>query len=186
MTDAARTGTITIESLTEFAGTDLHDLCAATQATMEKDGGFGWLKAPTPQALEGYWKGVALVPERRLFVGRLDGGIVASAQLIRAPRHNEAQAANAQLMNIFVAPWARGFGVAGRLVAAVEASAREAKIEVLNTDLRDTQTAAIRLYEGRGFIRWGTHPYYARVDGRFIPGHYYYKLIGPVPGQEHR
>ncbi len=32
------------------------------------------------------------MPERLLFVGRLDGIIVGSAQLVRPPRNNEAQA----------------------------------------------------------------------------------------------
>ena len=44
-------------------------------------GGFGWLKPPPRQVLENYWKGVLLVPERRLVVGRLDGIIAGSAQL---------------------------------------------------------------------------------------------------------
>jgi RimJ/RimL family protein N-acetyltransferase len=48
---------------------------------------------------------------------------------------------------------------------------------VLNLDLRDTQKAAIGLYEGLGYRRWGTHPVYARVEGRIVPGHYYYKLL---------
>lgn len=177
-------GTITIDALSEFSGTDLDDLCVAAEATMAKDGGFGWLRAPMRQALEGYWKGVVLVPERQLFVGRLDGIIVGSAQLVRPARHNEAQAASAQLINIFIAPFARGYGIAGKLVDTIEASARGARIDVLNADIRDTQKAAMRLYEGRGFIRWGTHPFYARVEGRFIPGHYYYKLIGPPPEQD--
>lgn len=177
-------GSIVIEALTEYVGTDLDDLCVATEATMANDGGFGWLKAPMRHALEGYWRGVVLVPERQLFVGRLDEAIVGSAQLVRAARHNEAQAANAHLINIFVAPWARGYGVAGRLVDAIEAAARVARIEVLNTDLRDTQKAAMHLYEGRGFVRWGTHPYYARVGENLIPGHYYYKLLSPASQQD--
>ena len=43
--------------------------------------------------------------------------------------------------------------------------------------LRDTQRAAIRLYEGLGYVRWGIHPVYARVEERIVPGHYYYKLL---------
>ncbi len=42
--------------------------------------------------METYWRGVLLVPERTLFVGRLDGVIAGSAQLVRPPRNNEAQA----------------------------------------------------------------------------------------------
>ena len=40
-----------------------------------------------------------------------------------------------------------------------------------------TQKAAIQLYESVGYTRWGTHPAYARVAGRIIPGHYYFKRL---------
>ena len=46
-----------------------------------------------------------------------------------------------------------------------------------NLDLRDTQQPAIRLYESMGYKRWGTHPNYALVDGKVVPGHYYYKRL---------
>ena len=48
----------------------------------------------------------------------------------------------------------------------IEALARELGLVVLNLDLRDTQRAAIRLYESLGYRRWGTHPCYAQVEGR--------------------
>src|SRR5438552_11182499 len=31
--------------------------------------------------------------------------------------------------------------------------------------------------ESLGYIRWGIHPVYARVEERIVPGHYYYKLL---------
>jgi hypothetical protein len=40
-----------------------------------------------------------------------------------------------------------------------------------------TQTAAIALYESLGYQCWGTHPAYARVDGRVISGRYYHKRL---------
>ncbi len=49
--------------------------------------------------------------------------------------------------------------------------------EVLNLDVRETQTAAIALFESLGFVRWGEHPAYARVKGRFIKGFFYTKLL---------
>ena len=42
-------------------------------------------------ALETYFRGVLLVPERELFLARLDGLVVGSAHLVRPPRNNEAQ-----------------------------------------------------------------------------------------------
>ena len=60
----------------------------------------------------------------------------------------------------------------------VEGQAQEWGIEVLNLDLRETQIAAIQLYEGLGYERWGTHPCYARVGGRTVTGRYYFKVLG--------
>jgi len=166
-----------VERLESFSGTDLHDLCDAAEAAIEAGGGFGWLAAPPRHVMEAYWRGVLLVPERRLFVARLDRTICGSAQLARPPRNNEAQAFAAQLTSNFIAPWARGHGLARRIVLAVEEAARAQGFVILNLDVRDTQTAAIQLYESLGFIRWGTHPAYARVAGRTIPGHFYYKRL---------
>jgi RimJ/RimL family protein N-acetyltransferase len=166
-----------VERLVRYSGTDLDDLCDATERAIVDGGGFGWLKPPPRQVLENYWKGVLLVPERRLVVGRLDGTIAGSAQLSRAPRNNEAQAFAGTLTGTFVAPWARGHGLARGIVLEIERLAREFGLMVLNLDLRDTQQAAIALYESMGYQRWGTHPVYARVEGRVVPGHYYFKLL---------
>jgi ribosomal protein S18 acetylase RimI-like enzyme len=173
--------TVAVERLASFAGTDLADLCEATEAAIHEGGGFGWVRTPPRDALEKYWQGVLLVPGRSLFVGRLDGVVCGSAQLIRPPRNNEAQSFSAQLMSAFVAPWARGHGLARGLVAAVEQAALRQGVALLNLDVRDTQTAAIKLYEAAGYTRWGTHPAYARVEGRIVPGHYYFKRLAADP-----
>jgi RimJ/RimL family protein N-acetyltransferase len=177
MSDTQTAGTISVDRLTKLSGTDLDDLCEATESAITEGGGFGWLKPPPRQVLENYWKGVLLVPERRLVVGRLDGIIAGSAQLSRAPRNNEAQAFAGILTSAFVAPWARGRGLGRGIVQEIELLAKELGLAVLNLDLRDTQRAAINLYESLGYRHWGTHPVYARVNGRIVPGHYYYKLL---------
>jgi len=166
-----------VEPLESFAGTDLEDLCDAAEDAIKAGGGFGWLAAPPRHIMEAYWRGVLLVPERRLFVARLDGTICGSAQLSRPPRNNEAQAFAAQLTSNFIAPWARGHGLARRIVLVVEDAARAAGFATLNLDVRATQEAAIQLYESLGYVRWGTHPAYARVDGKAIPGHFYFKRL---------
>ena len=174
-------GRISVERLTQYTGTDLDDLCEATESAIVEGGGFGWLKAPPRQVLENYWKGVLLVPERRLVVGRLDGVIAGSVQLSRAPRNNEAQAFAGTVSAAFVAPWARGRGIGRGIVSELERLARELGLAVLNLDLRDTQQAAIGLYESLGYQRWGIHPCYAQVEGRVVPGYYYYKRIDQAP-----
>jgi ribosomal protein S18 acetylase RimI-like enzyme len=122
---------------------------------------------------------VLLVPERALYIGRLGGVPVGSAQLVRPPRNNEAQAFAAHLMHAFIAPYARGHGLARLLTARVEEGARALGYQVLNLDVRETQRAAISLYEGLGYIRWGVHPAYARVGGRTVRGIHYFKLLQP-------
>jgi ribosomal protein S18 acetylase RimI-like enzyme len=98
-------------------------------------------------------------------------------QLSRAPRNNEAQAVAGTVSAAFVAPWARGRGIGHGILREIEVLARELGLVVLNLDLRDTQRAAISLYESLGYRRWGTHPAYAQVDGGIVPGHYYYKRL---------
>jgi len=170
--------TTTVEPIRAFEDSDLEDLCEATVAAIEDGGGFGWVKAPAGQVLQNYWNGVLLVPERRLFVARLNGTICGSVQLVAPPRNNEAQSFAAQLTGNFLAPWSRGHGLARRMIEAVEEGARAAGFAILNLDVRATQEAAIHLYETMGFQRWGTHPAYALVDGKVIQGHYYFKRLG--------
>lgn len=181
MSETRTAAKVRIERLTQYSGTDLDDLCDATEAAIVEGGGFGWLKPPPRHILENYWKGMLLVPDRRLVVGRLDGVICGSAQLSRAPRNNEAQSMAGTLSAAFVAPWARGHGIGRRIVTEIEQLARELGLRVLNLDLRDTQGAAIGLYESMGYQRWGTHPFYAFVDDRFVTGHYYFKRLDGRP-----
>jgi ribosomal protein S18 acetylase RimI-like enzyme len=168
---------IAVGRLTAFEGSDINDICDAAEAAIVDGGGFGWLKAPPRHVFEAYWRGVLLVPERQLFVGRLDGVIAGAAQLVRPPRNNEAQGHAATLTGHFVAPWARGHGLARDLTAAVEDAARAAGYRVLNLDVRETQAPAITMYEARGFVRWGTHPRYALVAGAYVAGHFYTKEL---------
>jgi ribosomal protein S18 acetylase RimI-like enzyme len=169
--------TTAIERLRAFEGDDLEDLCEATVAAIEDGGGFGWVKAPARHVLEAYWSGVLLVPERTLFVARLNGTVCGAIQLVAPPKNNEAQAFAAQLTGNFLAPWSRGHGLARRMIEVVEDAARTAGFAILNLDVRATQEAAIGLYETMGFQRWGTHPAYARVEGKVIPGYFYFKRL---------
>lgn len=174
--------TTVVERLETLAGPDLHDLCDAADAAIVDGGGFGWLKPPPREIMETYWKGVLLIPERELFAARLDNVIAGSAQLLRPGRNNEAGAHMGTLTTFFLAPWARGYGLARRLVEAVEARARELGFEVMNLDVRESQERAIQVYEQLGYVRWGSHPHYARVDGKWVTGHYYYKDLVNGPG----
>jgi ribosomal protein S18 acetylase RimI-like enzyme len=168
-----------IERLKEFSDQDLHALCEATDAAILDGGGFGWLNSPGRRTLETYFRGVLLVPERELLVARLNGEIVGSAILVRPPRNNEAQAFAATLMHSYIAPYARGHGLARKLTEAVEDRARELGYHILNLDVRETQAAAIRLYQTLGYTKWGEHPEYALVRGRSVAGFFFYKRLRP-------
>lgn len=171
------THSLAVDKVTELPDEDLQQLCEAADAAIIDGGGFGWVKSPGRLALESYFRGVLLVPERQLFIARLDDVIVGSAQLVRPPRNNEAQAFSATLMHAFTAPYARGHGLARLLTRRVEEGARALGYQVLNLDVRETQAAAISLYEGLGYQRWGEHPCYARVSGQTVRGIYFVKLL---------
>jgi len=173
---------LAVERIETFTEEDLHALCEATHAAIIEGGGFGWVRPPERRALEAYFRGLLLVPERQVFVARLDHTIVGSAQLVRPPRNNEAQAFAAQLTHSFIAPYARGHGLARLLTLKVEEAARAMKFQLLNLDVRETQLAAIQLYESLGYQRWGEHPMYARIRGKPVRGLFYYKLLQPPAG----
>lgn len=183
MTDPLQTKplnpTPSVEYVTEFAtSADLNDLCDATDAAIEGGGGFGWVSMPSRDTLERYWTGVLVMPSRMLLVARLDGVICGSCQLVKAPVNNEAQAHSVQLTTHFVAPWARGHGLATLLVKEAERIAKAEGFKVINLDVRETMDSAMRLYESQGFQRIGKHPCYAIVDGQVLEGYYYCKMIG--------
>ncbi len=170
---------LAVERIAAWGDEDMAAICEAADAAIIDGGGFGWINPPGRPALERYFAGLLLVPERELYVARLDGTIVGSAQLVRQRRNNEAQAFAATLMHSFIAPYARGFGLARLLTIRVEEAARAMGYHVLNLDVRETQTPAISMYDRLGYIRWGEHPAYARVGGRTLRGFYYYKLLQP-------
>ncbi|MGE4483051.1 N-acetyltransferase family protein [Acidocella sp.] len=164
-----------VEAFTDES--DIHALAEAATAAVLDGGGFGWVKPPTAAAVEQYYRGVPLVPERELIVGRMDGVIYGAAQLQKPSRNNEAQSFAVQLLHHFVAPYARGHGLAKLILKKAEEQAKALGFHVLNLDVRESQQGAMSLYEAEGFIHWGTHPAYARVKGQIISGHFYYKAL---------
>jgi ribosomal protein S18 acetylase RimI-like enzyme len=174
---------LAVEIASSIEEHDLEDLCEATNAAIIEGGGFGWVQSQDRAALKRHFRGVLLVPDRVLFLARLDGVVVGSAQLLRPPRNNEAQAFGASLTHAYIAPYARGHGLARLLIRRLEERAAALGHRVVNLDVRETQSTAIALFEALGYERWGTHPAYARVDGRTVAGHYYYKLLEPGRGR---
>jgi ribosomal protein S18 acetylase RimI-like enzyme len=175
--------TLAVERAERLSEADLADLAEATDAAIIEGGGFGWVEPQGRGALERHFRGVLLVPERELFVARLDGHPVGSALLVRPPRNNEAQAFAATLTHAYIAPYARGFGLARLMVRKVEERAAAVGHRVINLDVRETQSTAIALFESLGYVQWGSHPYYARVRGQTVAGLFYTKTLEPGRGR---
>ena len=98
-------------------------------------------------------------------------------QLSFFPPNNEAQKTISSIKSHFVAPWARGYGLAKAMIDYAIVKSKENNKNNIQLDIRETQTAAIQLFESKGFIKWGQNPEYAYVNGNPIKGYYYYKKI---------
>ena len=124
-TTAARSRTTAVERVTDVRPTTTCTRCARrpTPRSSTAAASAGSIR-PAGARWRRYFRGVLLVPERELFVARLDGVIVGSAQLVRPPRNNEAQAFAATLMHSFIAPYARGHGLARLLTERRRGAAR--------------------------------------------------------------
>lgn len=178
MTQNRKFQTVTeTQEVAKFLGSDLDDICQATVDAIIDGQGFSWIKPPARHTLEAYWRGVLLIPERTLFVARLSGSIVGTAQLIRPPSNNETGAFSAEVGTFFVAPWARGHGLARTLLSDAEDRARRDGFRALEVNVRADREAAIALAEASGFKRWATKERYAYIDGHYLAGHYYIKYL---------
>ena len=168
---------IKVEILKTISDLDLADLCNITEQAIKAGGGFGWLKVPTRDKLNKYWKGLVVVQNRVLIVGRLNKAIAGTLQLSLQPTNNEAQKNIVNITSHFVAPWARGYGLAKNMIDYSEVVAKENQGSLIQLDIRESQEAAIQLFKSKGFIQWGKNPNYAFVEGLTIKGLYFYKKI---------
>jgi ribosomal protein S18 acetylase RimI-like enzyme len=171
-----------VEKITQIKPSDLSDLCDATEKTIEDSvlsfsTGSAWVKSPTRERLEQYWKGLLLIPERAVFVGRLDGVIASAIQVIKPAANSQTQNFAGTIRDHFVAPWARGYGLAKMLIASAEEEAKASGLKILKLEVRATQEAAITMYENAGFKKWGELDKYEMLDGKFVSGYFYYKDI---------
>ena len=169
--------TLKVNLVNKFSPGELQELCKATEDAILQGIGFSWIKPPPRQNLENYWKGVLAMPQRHLFVGTYDGAIAASIQLVFPNKSNEASSFSASIDTHFVSPWARGHGLAKLLLESAEALAKKNGFGQILLEVRQTQERALKLYEGVGYIKWGSLPSYHSVNGKLIAGNFYYKLL---------
>ena len=90
-------------------------------------------------------------PDGSFFVGYRDGVPVATGAWRRSPVAAFGSERTAEVKRMYVAPAARGLGLARRMLAHLEHSAGEhgAEVVVLETGLK--QPEAIALYESSGY-----------------------------------
>ena len=168
---------IKVELCKSLNKVDLQELCDATGEAILDGGGFGWISPPSSKMLENYWKGVLLIPERSLIVGKLDNVLAGSVQLVKPAKNNEAQSHSCILSTFFFAPWARGYGLAKAVFKKAELKAKQDGFKVINLEVRETQLRAIQLYEQAGYIKYGVNPKSVFIDNKYIAGYYYYKEL---------
>ena len=172
---------IKIEQLKDFKGSDFHDICDATLRTVS-DGlgftvGFNYSQTPNLETIEKYWRGVMLVPERLIFVGRIDGVIASSVQLIKPAPSKQNESFYAKAAYHFVAPWARGHGLAQMMVLVMEQDAKKLGISQIRLKIRSTKHQAIKLYETCDYKKYGELERYQMQGDSFVSGYFYYKDI---------
>ena len=119
------------EFCTSLSKVDLQELCDATEEAILAGGGFGWISPPANKTLQNYWKGVLLIPERVLIIGKLDNIVAGSVQLIKPAKNNDAQSHSCVLSTFFFASWARRFGLDKGDFQEAESKAREDGFKVI-------------------------------------------------------
>ena len=168
---------ISVDTITKLSEVDLADLCNITEQAISAGGGFGWLRVPTREVLNQYWQKITDDYLNNLIVGRLNGVIAGTLQLSYEAPNIESRKNIAQIKRQFVAPWARGYGLAKSMIDFSEQKAKEENIKSIQLSVRETQDAAIKLFSSKDYEVWGENPYYAFINGSFVKGIYFYKNL---------
>ena len=168
---------ISVDNIETLTDVDLADLCNITEQAIKAGGGFGWLRVPTREVLNQYWEKIINDNLNNLIVGRLNGVIAGAIQLSYEAPNIESRKNIAQIKRQFVAPWARGYGLAKSMIDFSEQKAKEENIKSIQLSVRETQDAAIQLFTNKGYKVWGENPSYAFINGSFVKGIYFYKNL---------
>lgn len=145
-------------------------LTETLHASVHAGASIGFVLPFPKSAAEAFWRGLfpaIIAGDRLLFLARLEGRIVGTAQLVLAGMPNGRH--RAEIAKVMVHPSARRRGLARALMQAAEAAARAHARRLL---LLDTTTGrdAERLYTALGYATIGTIPAYATdPDGTLHP-----------------
>ena len=150
---------IEVKKINKFEKGELEELTSATMDAIQEGIGFGWIKKPPKNKIIDYWKGVLMVPNRWLFLGKYKGVISGSIQVVTVSSSNEEAIFRVFIDTHFVATWARGHGLAKLLLETAQNECVDNNFTHVILDVRDTQIRAISLYEQLGFKLWGKLPH---------------------------
>ncbi|MFZ5669031.1 MAG: GNAT family N-acetyltransferase [Pseudomonadota bacterium] len=115
--------------------------------------------------------------ETAVFGAFVDGALVGTAGFARNRARKEAH--KGLVWGMYLRPGRRGGGLAGALLDAVIEHAR-GEVEQLTLVVVSDNLPAVRLYEGRGFVRWGLEPYALKLeDGTYTTDGYYALSLTP-------
>ena len=168
---------ISVDVLKKLSDVDLADICNITEQAISAGGGFGWIRVPTRSILNEYWQQTTNSNLSNLIVGRLNGVIAGTLQLSYEAPNVESRKNIAQIKRHFVAPWARGYGLAKSMIDFAEKKAKEDNIKSIQLAIRETQDAAVQLFTSKEYKVWGENPYYAFINGTFVKGIYFFKNL---------
>jgi ribosomal protein S18 acetylase RimI-like enzyme len=170
---------IAIEQLTASAFPAARDaLAEVLHACVHAGASVGFVLPFTLDQARAFWDGIGAslaAGQRRLLVGRLDGRVVGTVQLVFAPQDNGRH--RAEIAKLLVHPDARRQGIALALMREAETIARQRGLRLLVLDTA-TGRGAEPLYLGLGFTLTGVVPSYAEdVTGGLIASSFMHKEL---------
>lgn len=168
---------LSVDHINRLETPDLDALVAATQATIEEGSQNSWRGNPSTQRLTAFWNGVLLSPHRHLILGRIAGEIVGGLQIVQAGPLSDIGPEVASIDNFFLAPCARGKGLAAQMLRHAEDVALAQGITSLDVVVRDDRREVARTIEALGYKLWARKDTFRWADNQFHAGLYYTKVI---------
>jgi GNAT superfamily N-acetyltransferase len=155
----------------------LGPLASLLQDAVHGGASVGFLAPLAPEAARQYWLDVfrVLDSDRLLWVAERDDQLLGTVQLQSCAKDNGRH--RAEVQKLLVLSQARGQGIAGRLMRAVESEARAQGLRLLVLDtLQGSQ--AEQVYGHLGWQRAGEIPDYAAApDGALFPTVIFFKQL---------
>ncbi|WP_346771183.1 GNAT family N-acetyltransferase [Commensalibacter oyaizuii] len=173
---------IQVEQITNLDNEDdLHSVSETLEAAILAGYHCKWIKPPPRHFIESYFKGAFLVPEKKIFVSRMDGNIVGICEVNFPPKQENSPHISAHINIFAVAPYAINIGIGPRLLTKTEQTVTQLGYPIINIILDETQTKLFQFYTKNGYHHWATHPYYQRINGQIVKGLLLYKSFLNLP-----